>query len=368
MIGEGITEIGDRVFSEYHISSVQLPESLKTIGKSAFLQCENIREVQIPKGVEFLGDDAFGGCLALEKFTILGNVKTEGSLFGEDCPDVLEIGGELGRIGEVLCNGEEMILPKEIKFINNNPFYKQEGSLVLSSDGTQLLYQIGTADSVQIPESVTEIADYAFYRKSISQISFGKNLTAIGDYAFYRNKIKSVKFPAELKTIGAMAFYCNGLKTVKFNKSIEKIKSDAFEDNKIGSVKLYGTPNIEAGAFDSKTKIQYAGKAKMQGSFASARIGRITGTKASQVELKINKVSGADGYVVKIAQSATGKSAAVKTKKRTVVRKNFTFKTEDDDEFELKYAISAKVRPYKLVKKKKVYGKWSAKVTMRFII
>ncbi len=77
IIEEGITGIGEMSFLGSAISSVQLPESLKTIGMLAFHNCENLKKITIPKNVIQIDDRAFGqygnsGEGVIEGFTVYG--------------------------------------------------------------------------------------------------------------------------------------------------------------------------------------------------------------------------------------------------------------------------------------------------------
>lgn len=49
-------------FGSSKISSVKLPQSLKTIGNSAFYGCSKLKEIEIPNGIETIKSDAFGSC------------------------------------------------------------------------------------------------------------------------------------------------------------------------------------------------------------------------------------------------------------------------------------------------------------------
>lgn len=49
-------------FGSSKLSSVKLPQSLKTIGNSAFSRCSNLKEIEIPNGIETIGSYAFSNC------------------------------------------------------------------------------------------------------------------------------------------------------------------------------------------------------------------------------------------------------------------------------------------------------------------
>ena len=108
------------------------------------------------------------------------------------------------------------------------------------------------ADEIEIPDGVTEIADYAFERSSIKSVKFpnslkiighkafsgcknlenlkfGKNPFKIGDSAFsYCLNLESVNL-RKVSVIGDSAFnFCINLQNVKINKGLSRIESRAF--------------------------------------------------------------------------------------------------------------------------------------------
>lgn len=63
---EGLGIIGDWAFNHSSISKLQLPKSIKSIGKSAFAFNEKIVHLSLPEGLVFLGEDAFLWSSSLE--------------------------------------------------------------------------------------------------------------------------------------------------------------------------------------------------------------------------------------------------------------------------------------------------------------
>ena len=61
---ESITSIGTSAFSGcQNLESVALPESLTTLGYSAFKACQNLESVALPESLTTLGDYAFSSCI-----------------------------------------------------------------------------------------------------------------------------------------------------------------------------------------------------------------------------------------------------------------------------------------------------------------
>ncbi len=114
--------------------------------------------------------------------------------------------------------------------------------------------------SVKIPDSVTDIEDYAFYRcTGITTVTFGSGLKTIGDYAFFNcENLNAVSFPDGLTRIGVSAFEgCGKLKTLSIPGSVKTIGGLAFVScSNVASLTLgYGIKTIEYGAFSGFRKI-----------------------------------------------------------------------------------------------------------------
>ncbi|WP_461257089.1 SUMF1/EgtB/PvdO family nonheme iron enzyme [Treponema sp. R80B11-R83G3] len=77
--GIRVTEIGGYAFDSKNIISVTVPDSVTSIGKYAFKDCDNLSSVTIGNSVTKIGEEAFEGC-KLTSVTI-GNSVTQ---FGKD--------------------------------------------------------------------------------------------------------------------------------------------------------------------------------------------------------------------------------------------------------------------------------------------
>lgn len=74
-------------------------------------------------------------------------------------------------------------------------------------------------ETVVIPDSVTEIGNYAFcHCPALKNVTFGKGVKKIGDECFaHCFKLEEITLPKNLDSIGNKAFYmCPKLKTVRF--------------------------------------------------------------------------------------------------------------------------------------------------------
>lgn len=88
-------------FGSSKLSSVKLPQSLKTIGNSAFNRCSNLKEIEIPNGIETIGDHAFEYC-GLSSVVIPTSVKKIEFLafeYNRSLMEVFFLGSEKPEIG-----------------------------------------------------------------------------------------------------------------------------------------------------------------------------------------------------------------------------------------------------------------------------
>ena len=67
--GKGITKIGS-LFTKSTVRSIEIPEGVKTIGDSAFEDCEKLERIELPESMEQVGQYAFKGCRGVSHLKI----------------------------------------------------------------------------------------------------------------------------------------------------------------------------------------------------------------------------------------------------------------------------------------------------------
>ena len=121
VIEDGVTSIGEGVFEYCHqLVNITIPDSVTSIGAKAFLYCYNLTDITIPDSVTSIGEVAFFNCTGLTGITV----------------------------------------------DTNNKYYTNDSNGVLfNKDMTQIILYPAKSDltTYNIPESVTEISDGAFY-------------------------------------------------------------------------------------------------------------------------------------------------------------------------------------------------------------
>lgn len=253
VIPEGITEIEELAFDNFRLKSVTLPSTLVKIGKGAFKYCKNLTFVDFSrcKKLVEIGEEAFGGhddeCAKFKQIDLPDSIRHIGKdafrdiekivfpasleeivdwAFGDPHVDNLRVADfskckKLERIGKYAFRDvktlETVILPPNLKNIGDSAF---SGCSALTS--------------ITIPNSVKEIGNSAFSRCSIRSVILPSSLKRIGGWAFSSCKnLEEIDFSKcdKLEEIGEYTFNSTGLTEIVIPDSVEHIGKSAFADN-----------------------------------------------------------------------------------------------------------------------------------------
>ena len=94
ILHEGVTEI--RSFRNTAIKSIDIPDGVTEIPKSAFADCASLREVRLPQNLKIINDGAFMNCTALEAIAFPETLTSFS--YAEPVPFGHDIQGADGRI------------------------------------------------------------------------------------------------------------------------------------------------------------------------------------------------------------------------------------------------------------------------------
>lgn len=292
---------------------------------------------------------------------------------------------------------KEVTVPSTVKKIGGYAFYRKQA-----------------VEQVKMPESVAGIGDAAFEMSGLKTLTLPKTLTSLGDYVFANTKITEIQIPEGLKTIPAGMFSGCALKKIVIPDSVEKIGNGAFCDcqyvteiqmgksvKEIGESSFNGTvftnltlpasvtkvgsqafgndggnapksriitvngssKGINPFAFKAATdQFIYQNSNKEMRTFFDSSYGNLKKLKAS-VTFRWNKVKGASGYQVVFSADSKfkkGKKITLKqSKKKATVTLNIKKSQVKKTTYHRGVNVYGKIRPYKVVNGKKVYGRWT---------
>ena len=251
VIPDDVTLIGDNAFLKTNITSVTFSPELRRIENSAFDNCKSLSgSLVLPEKVTYIGGCAFQSC------GFSGNLIL---------PDNLEYIGNGAFNNAGKFTGDLKIPPKVSKLEGWGTFYNAGFTGILDLQNVTLVGEYCFGDckfkgELNLPESLTEIGNYAFGWNEYTTIHFPSTLKTIGEGAFQSNwrLTGELVFPEGFISIGKNAFaYCQTLNSLSLPSTLQSIQTGAFENcyyiNKIVSTATE-PPTAQAGAFNGVAK------------------------------------------------------------------------------------------------------------------
>lgn len=263
-IPDTVKSLGERAFNECtHLTEIFLPAGLESIDKDAFFCCTRLKDIELPENLSEIGDGAFYNCISLESISVPGSVTSLGEYSLAECHSLknAELGEGIENISNSLFMGdsklEKVILPSTI-----------------TSLGKKAFYCCKALDELQIPESVTEIGEEAFFYcpasndikvnvsditshsfdfANFASITFLNDVSCIHNQAFANSNSQKVIFEGKVDNIEEGAFYLSGISELSFS---DKTTEYIFENNSLYT-KDYSTLLLALGNSGEETLEEY---------------------------------------------------------------------------------------------------------------
>jgi len=293
------------------IKEIRIEEGIEGLGSMLFRKCSSVEAVSLPDSLKSIGQYAFGGCVSLNEFTIPANVEVLGRnmLSGTPLQDVYYEGDDWNQIE--VSNDNDTLHQRVVYYEDGKIRYRL--SYVLNDTEAEpathnnpIKYDVGSAFSFNTPQR----AGYTFE----------------GWYTDEEFTVKTEGITTSDK--GNKTLYA------KWNKIASSAQGDDTKGN--SSVKPNDGGNMDATVAPKKVK-------------------GLKVKKKSKTSLKISwkRDKSVSGYQIAMKAGSKGKYKIVKT-----IKKN---KTVSFTKKKLKKGKTyyIKVRAYKKVNGKKIYGAYS---------
>jgi len=240
-LSEGLETIGSYAFGSTKLASLNLPSTVTTIGSSAFYGVSTIKSVTLPEGILAIGSNAFYNT-GITSVSVPSTIQSLGSgAFPSNITfDTFNGNYNNGEMIWSISNGVLTVNAERIPdFASDRPapwrgMSKSFTALTLNNVsyiGNYAFNDLSGVTEASLPNTLTEIGDYAFSYTSITTIEIPSTVTSIGDFAFYTSDLTAVTIPGSVKTIGRDAFgRCSSLASVTLEEGISYIGFYAFYD------------------------------------------------------------------------------------------------------------------------------------------
>ncbi|MCF0237929.1 MAG: leucine-rich repeat domain-containing protein, partial [Sphaerochaetaceae bacterium] len=181
-----------------YLTEITIPDTVTSIGRYAFLDCDGLTKIVIPESVTEIREYAFERCSALEEVEILGPIT------------------EIDYQVFFLCPALKTItLPNTVKIIDDYAFY-----------GCEAL------TSITLPSGLEKIGQHAFQEcKALKSLTIPNSVTYLGSSFACKSGLEEVVLPTGITDIPYMAFSaCYSLSSVTIPSSVTTIGDYAFEN------------------------------------------------------------------------------------------------------------------------------------------
>ena len=267
--GRAVTEIGEMAFSFSALTGVDLPDSLRAVGRQAFLNCRSLQSIRFPDSLESVDYRAFDN-------TAWYTIQPDGVVYAGKvaygckgaCPAKIELAeGTVGVASWAFrdCSAlAEIAVPDSVRYIGAYAF---NGTAWLDSQPDGIVYAGRVAYKMKgvcpsqavIREGTVSIAENAFYgcADALQSVVIPDTVTAIGRGAFSQCcSLTDVVIPDSVTAIGENAFdRCSSLQTITVPASVAYIQKNAFDG--CDNVTILGKQNSYAQDFAAKQHILF---------------------------------------------------------------------------------------------------------------
>ena len=233
-LGNSVTSVGDNAFSKCTaLTSVNIGDGVTSIGKNAFNGCTALTNANIGSGA--IGESAFNGCTSLANVTLGNGVTQIGKNAFIGCAQIpsITIGSGVTSIGSGAFNGCTRLTEAVI----------QSGTI-----GEGAFNGCTSLANVTLGDGVDEICKNAFLKCSaLTSMNIGNSVTTIAQYAFSNCTALKEVYIAAAEVQNQAFRSAKALKKVTLGDDVVTIPAGAFSSCGMGDRNNPGQLYLKAG-------------------------------------------------------------------------------------------------------------------------
>ena len=228
VISNSVTSIGNYAFYGCSgLTSINIPNSVTSIGNYAFWGCSGMTSVNIPNSVTSIGSSAFRSCTSLDTLNFNAVSCADFSSTANYLPfynlniSTINFGESVQKIPANFANGltnlKSITIPNSVTSIGSNAFYNCSG--LTSVNISDLASWCSISFSSFFANPLSHAHNLYLNGAIITNLVIPNSVTEIGDYAFNGcSGLTNVTIPNSVTEIGNQAFFgCSALETLNFN-------------------------------------------------------------------------------------------------------------------------------------------------------
>ena len=343
--GSQLSEILECTFAETALTSIEIPASVTSIAYDAFSKCQGLASITVANGNEvyespdncnaIIDKDSKALIIGCQNTIIPNTVESIGPSAFQDCPDLtsIEIPASVTEIGSGAFNNCSSL--ETVTFAEGSQLSE------IGESAFQDCSSLETIDFAECPQ-LSEIGGWAFAETALTSIEIPASVTSIGEYAFwYAGNLASVTvhWTESLPYIGEDAFsYINeeAVLNVPFGTVAKYSEESAFMDY-FAEIKSAFELSVSSAGWASMylpCAVTIPSDAEVEVYYASAASGNtITLSKVEEI------IPAETGVIVK-AEEGTVEFAETAEAGTPIVGNLFKGLLADDDYSEKVYVLS----------------------------
>lgn len=249
---DGRTKLPNTLLEDSGIRQLTVPQTVTTIGYSAFSGCTQLTAITLPAGLWELGSEAFKGCTALTGVALPDSLTALSHGAFENCTSLTAVEFPAGITPFSWSSSSGMLR-------NCTSLRSVKLPKTVSSLGNDFFAGCTALERIVLPDSVTEIGSNLFNGcTALTDVTLSTNLQAIPANTFYGCvSLQKLVAPYAVTKIGKNAFAnCTSLTSLTLLRNVTEAASDALSYPE--QVTVYGVKGTYAETYAASVGASFA--------------------------------------------------------------------------------------------------------------